>query len=203
MAAPERRRDTELRDLIDATPQQTRAALSIVWRRVIEDSDRNWDRLSWVARRTFQVLGVLVVVCAITGYLSVHLLARNRHQQHQLQIAQAALLNQQHRIAQLVTSIQSQRYQNALDNCSAQNGRHDKTVLVLDRVLLMSLHIKPIGTTAEALELQIAKVEKALPAPARRMLDQGRASTVLLINALAPRQPCVQVARKVVRRRPG
>jgi hypothetical protein len=74
-------------------------------------------------------------------------------------------------------AIQVERARNVLTNCESQNRRHDATIETLDR--------------------QIEQVQRVKP----ELATQFRASrnfTVLLINAMAPKQDCAALVRKQV-----
>jgi hypothetical protein len=68
-------------------------------------------------------------------------------------------------------AIQEQRRDSILSGCREQNARHDRTIATLDRLI------------AEA------------PAGRRERARQGRAGTVLLIEALAPKRGLRGVGR--------
>lgn len=74
----------------------------------------------------------------------------------------------------LAQQIQRERKRNVLESCQEINRRHDNTIAALD--------------------LLIAK----LPPSRRERARQGRASTVLLIEALAPKRQCEAFARRQV-----
>jgi hypothetical protein len=80
-------------------------------------------------------------------------------------------------------SIQASRAENVRANCTEQNERHDNTIRTLDSVL---------------------RDAKRRASPARReQLAQSRESTVLLINALAPKRDCEQRVREQVTASPA
>jgi len=74
--------------------------------------------------------------------------------------------------------IQASRAENVLSACREQNARHDATVTTLDQLLADAAHT-------------------ASPAR-RRQLAQSRTSTVLLIDALAPKRDCLARVRELV-----
>lgn len=77
------------------------------------------------------------------------------------------------RAGSLAREVQSQRVEAIRSNCEAQNRRHDETIVTLDR-LVASL---PDG-------------------PRKERAKAGRKGTVLLIEALQPRQDCVALVRR-------
>lgn len=81
-------------------------------------------------------------------------------------------------VARLAQQIQQSRRESVLSTCRETNLRHDRTIRALDRVL-------------EAASRN-ATVDE------RRDLQQRRASTVLLIAALAPKQNCKRRADRLV-----
>lgn len=81
-------------------------------------------------------------------------------------------------VKQLVGRIQAERARNVLTSCVEQNARHDRTIATLDRLLLVA--------------------ERPASAAQRAQIKQSRASTVLLIEALVPRQDCVARVRRLV-----
>lgn len=83
--------------------------------------------------------------------------------------------------ADLAAQIQQSRREATLSSCAEQNDRHDQTIATLDRLL--------------------AAAVKRDPGQAAR-LKQSRASTVLLINALAPRRDCQKRAQRLVSIKP-
>ena len=78
-------------------------------------------------------------------------------------------------VAQLAQQIQDERAANTLRACRDVNQRHDDTIRALDELL------KRAGRSAS-----------------REQVERSRASTVLLIDALAPKRDCKRlVARQV------
>lgn len=78
---------------------------------------------------------------------------------------------------QRVDQINSERTRNILSNCREVNARHDDTVTALDRLL----------------------ARRILADPGReREFEQGRDSTLLLIDALVPRRDCAALADRQV-----
>jgi hypothetical protein len=69
--------------------------------------------------------------------------------------------------------IQSERLRSIAANCKATNERHDKTIETLDKL--------------------IARVP---PGSRRDRAEASRASTILLINALVPKQDCAALVRR-------
>lgn len=74
----------------------------------------------------------------------------------------------------LAVQIQQERARNIRLGCEQQNQRHDDTIRALDRLIAL------------------------VPASGRARAEQGRAGTLLLINALAPKRDCVALVRNQV-----
>lgn len=74
--------------------------------------------------------------------------------------------------------IQSQRARSIVENCQAQNTRHDDTIMALDRVIAQAVKDQPERAT---------------------QIRQARESNVLLINALAPKRSCQALLHRSVR----
>lgn len=93
-------------------------------------------------------------------------------------------------------AIQAQRRQSVTDNCQAQNMRHDATILQLDRELLRALggHPAPKATDAQ-LQAQFVRLLARSRSAQATQLGESRSFTVLLIDALAPKQDCALVVR--------
>jgi hypothetical protein len=72
----------------------------------------------------------------------------------------------------LTEAIQEQRRDSILYGCREQNARHDRTIATLDRLIAQA------------------------PAGRRERARQGRAGTVLLIEALAPKRDCAALVTK-------
>lgn len=80
--------------------------------------------------------------------------------------------------AQRIRDIQDSRRDAIRVQCEQQNDRHDRTLAALDHVLAQRLR-------------DAGPVE-------RQRLQTGRASTVLLIEALAPHQDCRRRVRQLI-----
>ena len=80
--------------------------------------------------------------------------------------------------SQAAVEIQSQRVAAVRMSCQDQNRRHDETIATLDKL--------------------IAQV----PGSRRQRAKESRNSTVLLINALAPKRDCEAVVRAAVKTPP-
>jgi hypothetical protein len=80
-----------------------------------------------------------------------------------------------HRADALARDIQAQRVSSIVQSCEQQNARHDATIATLDRLI------------------------RQQPAGQRRRAERSRASTVLLIDALAPMRDCQKVLREFTR----
>jgi esterase/lipase len=78
----------------------------------------------------------------------------------------------------LAQQIQDERARNVRDNCEQVNERHDNTVATLDGLL--------------------ARARKGASPQQRKQIQQSRASTLLLIDALAPRRDCEALVRQQV-----
>lgn len=83
------------------------------------------------------------------------------------------VIHTNHKVNGQTAEIQRQRAENIMRDCVDQNNRHDKTVRTLDELL-----------------------KKSGVSPARRAAS--RQTTVLLINALAPKQDCDKLVAKSV-----
>jgi MoxR-like ATPase len=83
---------------------------------------------------------------------------------------------QTHRLNHVVEQIQVERRRNTLHGCLDQNSRHDRTIQRLDKI------IARLDTPEQ-----------------RARAARGRASTVLLIDALAPHRDCDHVLATQVR----
>lgn len=77
----------------------------------------------------------------------------------------------------LVLAIQAQRIEFIISGCQQQNRRHRRTVHELDVIL--------------------RRAERAAPPIRRAQLRESRASTLLLIDALAPYQDCKALVGRV------
>lgn len=82
------------------------------------------------------------------------------------------------RVEDAVDQVQQERANATRRNCVEVNGRHDNTVRVLDRVL--------------------NRAGQDLTPAQRRDLEQSRAATILLIDALAPRRDCDDLVQRTV-----
>jgi len=80
-----------------------------------------------------------------------------------------------HRADALARDIQQQRVMTIEQSCEQQNARHDGTIATLDRLI------------------------RQQPPSRRRRAEQNRASTVLLIDALAPKRDCGKVVAEATR----
>jgi len=78
---------------------------------------------------------------------------------------------------ELVHAQQTSRESSVRVTCREQNDRHDQTIATLDRLL--------------------EQADRDATAQRRRQLREGRASTVLLIDALAPKRDCEQRVRQL------
>jgi len=88
--------------------------------------------------------------------------------------------------------IQDERADAIMRTCEDQNHRHDRTTATLDRLLLervLRRRVAPGAPAAEVTYRLLAELKRA-PSPLRMRLVVSRASTQLLIDALAPRQDC-------------
>lgn len=135
---------------------------------------RTSDRL-----RPWRLVGLVVVVLASSGLMAWAVTGTvNRANDRAATASQQAGRAGQQAVqaSQLAKAIQGERYDAILASCEAQNRRHIATIRALDRVL------------ARALRAPLSR--------ARRVeIRASRASTLLLINALAPYQPsCAAVA---------
>lgn len=124
--------------------------------------------------RRWEAVGVLV---ALTLSFVVAIILVNRESKHR------AAENRD-----LIVAIQAQRAEVTLTNCLDQNDRHDHTVMQLDdvlrkRKLAIRRQIKEATTEGERTALR-AQIDA---------LDDARASTISLIDALAPHQNCEQL----------
>jgi hypothetical protein len=77
-----------------------------------------------------------------------------------------------------VDKIQGERARNVQDNCEQVNQRHDNTIVALDGVL--------------------DQARKTAGPAQRKQIQQSRAATVLLIDALAPKRDCNALVRRQV-----
>lgn len=82
----------------------------------------------------------------------------------------------------LFSKINDERERNVRANCEQINARHDATIRQLDALLAQRLRT-------------------ASPAD-RERIEQSRASTVLLINALVPKRDCDRLVSEQVNSRP-
>lgn len=78
--------------------------------------------------------------------------------------------------------IQDERAASVLRSCQETNGRHDATIGALDELMARA----GVGASYQRLVL----------------LEQSRMSTVLLVNALAPKQDCKRLVSSRVRTKP-
>lgn len=88
--------------------------------------------------------------------------------------------------------IQRERARNTLRACQEQNTRHDGTIDTLNRVVLERLskqHV-PAAVPPREVEVRLAAAMKLADPPVRTQIEQSIGSTILLIDALAPRRDC-------------
>lgn len=82
----------------------------------------------------------------------------------------------------LFSKINDERERNVRVNCEQTNARHDATIHQLDALIRQ-------------------RAETATPRE-RERIDQSRASTVLLIDALTPKRDCDRLVRGQISSRP-
>lgn len=109
--------------------------------------------------------------------------------QHAINVAAAGVRTAQHaatvakgnadQAAGLAQAVQNQRLNNIRETCQASNSRHDNTLRALSSIL--------------------ARAERTALKGRRAQIEASRASTVLLINALAPKQDCARVVALATR----
>lgn len=96
--------------------------------------------------------------------------------------------------------IQGERADAITRTCNDQNHRHDRTTSTLDRLLLervLRQRVAPVTSPADVTYRLLAELKRA-PSPLRTRLVVSRASTQLLIDALAPRQNCAARVERFV-----
>jgi uncharacterized protein YlxW (UPF0749 family) len=81
-----------------------------------------------------------------------------------------AVVHQQHQITRANHAIQEQRHESIIRDCQDQNVRHDNTIKTLNKLIAN------------------------LPRDERARAETNKAFTVVLINALAPKQNCNSIA---------
>lgn len=106
--------------------------------------------------------------------------------------------------ARAVDKINQERVHNILTSCQETNARHDDTVDQLNRILLGSLTNHPVppsdkgGPTPAQVSTQLAGALRVADTDQRSRLTASLASTILLINALAPKHVCADLVKQQV-----
>lgn len=99
-----------------------------------------------------------------------------------------------------VNKIQQSRKDNTLIACRDQNARHDRTIITLDTGLLSAIGVRaPNNDSADAVEERTRVSLAAVPGTRADQLRQTHDFTVLLIDALAPKQNCDALVRARVK----
>lgn len=121
------------------------------------------------------VMALLVVLQLVSGGLNIYLLDQNGNRADEAKITAHRASVAARKAKQAAKEIQTQRVTNTLANCKDQNARHDHTIDALDKLIAMATKGIPPAQAAE--------------------MKRGRASTILLIDALAPKQDCERRVR--------
>lgn len=98
-------------------------------------------------------------------------------------------------------TIQQSREYTILRSCQESNDRHDQTFARLDRLLLVRVTRESVDASIEpkVVERRLIRAVAALPPAERVRVEQSRASTRLLIDALSPKRDCRKRADSLTR----
>lgn len=132
-------------------------------------------------------LAVAMVLAALSLRHADRTLASARVNLAQIKVTQRYIVLEESQIARqarsahaLAANVSAEHQQAVLTECENQNVRHDATIRELDKLL--------------------ARARMRFTSPAqRRQLAESQRSTVLLIDALAPKQNCVTLMKQLSR----
>lgn len=131
-------------------------------------------------RRGLAIVAAFSTAAAVAAIVALAVSALGAQSNRSDELAQLARENRA-RIADIAANahrIQASRRDSILISCRQTNERHDRTIRTLDRLLAARV------ATANASE--------------RRRLRESRTSTVLLIEALAPKRDCRRLADRLI-----
>lgn len=91
-----------------------------------------------------------------------------------------------------IIRIQASRQDTILRSCEESNMRHDQTFAELDRLLLVRLSGVSVDarTDPRLVDRRLTHAIARLPEGRRSQVEQSRAATRLLIDALSPKRDC-------------
>lgn len=106
-----------------------------------------------------------------------------------------------HRVNGQTKEIQKQRAESIMRGCKDQNMRHDHTFVVIKQILIRQIESGKLATPAgkklfkeKGTNLTFPQIVSSVPKAQQARVSQSVSLTLLLIDALAPKQNCDKLA---------